>query len=1251
MLEFFASVATDLAGGDQAHVFLGSVTVTTDGTGSAQFTETLTVAADSGQRVTATATSPAGDTSIFAGSVKVANPFVVTTTQDDSSQPVLGSLRAAIINANANPGSTPDPIAFQIPTSDPGYDPTANTWTIHLAGELDAITVPVVVDGTTQGPKGYTGKPLIVLAPQAGTSISDGFDLSGNSQGSTIAGLSLSGFKSDGILVSTSQNTIGGTAAGAANVIAGTGAAGIVVDTGTKNQLLSNEITNVALGIVLKNGGNDNQAAPTDLAVTSVATHTTISFTFDATTTNPYFFQFFASDANGTQSPANTFLYQTTITPAATGSATYTVAFSSMTTLVKPQSVTATATSTGTAASPGGDTSEFASSVVPIDAFQVTNTSDVGVGSLRQVILNANFAQTKPQVDITFKIPASGPGFGAGFWTITPASPLPAITTPVLLDGTSQGAALTPLVEISGTQVTGDGLVLGTGSGGSQIQDLALVGFASGAALHIVSNGNLVEQLFLGIDITANMVPGNSLGILLDGAANNTIGGSSAAANEIGSNLVAGISISGSAATGNVISSNYIGTNPAGANLGNSVGLAVTDGTANSIGGTTAGAANTIGFNATAGIQLLGSYAADHMIPDNLVTGNYVGTDAADDKLGNGIGIQVASANNTIGGILSGLGNTIGFNQTAGIQITGSGGSGNLIEGNLIGTNSAAPFLNWGNAIGVQVVGSSSNTIGGTATGAANTIGFNTQNGISILSGSLNFIRANFYLGNNAAETTYSSDILLGPLANHGQLPTGLVAAAVKGTELDLRVSFTTLPDMLDLYLDDPATTQRTYLGSVTVTKDTHMPTEGDATLKSTMVLKVSASSLIVATATNTANGTSAFSMPVNVADFYTVTTSEDHGTGSLSQVITNADAAPASNPQKIGFRIPGAGPFSINLMSALPAITVPVIMDATTEPGYAAMPLILIQGEGIQPGSTPIHGLVLAAGSTKSTIKGLDVSGFTTGAGIEIESNQNTIAADFLGTDLTGTKTGFGNKYGILINGASSNTIGGADSSNLNLVSGNTADGILIKANTISGVVGSSSNVVESSYIGTDFTGKAPSPNGTANTAGSDGILIEGSSSNSIGAPNNTPGKGNATLVLISGNKGNGVEITDSSTGNVIQNAYIGTDLTGSTVLANTSDGVLISGSTNTSVGAPYAKQVNDTTNNTLNVISGNTGNGVEITNSSTGNQVINSYIGVTFTNVIASGKSNGNGKDGVLIAYAQHNVIGGGYVGMTLT
>ena len=66
----------------------------------------------------------------------------------------------------------------------------------------------------------------------------------------------------------------------------------------------------------------------------------------------------------------------------------------------------------------------------------MTNTNDSGPGSLRQAILNAN---ANPGLDtITFDIP------GAGVHTISPASALPAITDPVVIDGyTSRGQANT----------------------------------------------------------------------------------------------------------------------------------------------------------------------------------------------------------------------------------------------------------------------------------------------------------------------------------------------------------------------------------------------------------------------------------------------------------------------------------------------------------------------------------------------------------------------------------------------------------------------------------------------------------------------------------------------------------------------------------------------------------------------------------------------------------------------------------------
>src|ERR1700682_849666 len=97
--------------------------------------------------------------------------------------------------------------------------------------------------------------------------------------------------------------------------------------------------------------------------------------------------------------------------------------------------------------------------------FTVSNTNDSGPGSLRQAILNAN---ANSGLDtIAFAI-------GSGLQTIAPLSPLPAITDPVIVDGTTTpGYAGAPLIELSGANAgTGvDGLEIM--AGGSTI--LALV--------------------------------------------------------------------------------------------------------------------------------------------------------------------------------------------------------------------------------------------------------------------------------------------------------------------------------------------------------------------------------------------------------------------------------------------------------------------------------------------------------------------------------------------------------------------------------------------------------------------------------------------------------------------------------------------------------------------------------------------------------------------------------------------------------
>jgi len=102
--------------------------------------------------------------------------------------------------------------------------------------------------------------------------------------------------------------------------------------------------------------------------------------------------------------------------------------------------------------------------------FTVISTADSGPGSLRQAILDSNMA-TGATNTIKFAVP------GAGVQTIAPASPLPAISNPVVIDGTSQpGYAGAPLIAIvgQGTGIT-DPLTVGSDV---TVKGLALGGYS-----------------------------------------------------------------------------------------------------------------------------------------------------------------------------------------------------------------------------------------------------------------------------------------------------------------------------------------------------------------------------------------------------------------------------------------------------------------------------------------------------------------------------------------------------------------------------------------------------------------------------------------------------------------------------------------------------------------------------------------------------------------------------------------------------
>ena len=238
------------------------------------------------------------------------------------------------------------------------------------------------------------------------------------------------------------------------------------------------------------------------------------------------------------------------------------------------------------------------------------------------------------------------------------------------------------------------------------------------------TTGNVVAGNFIGTDVTGLSALGNrNNGVAIGGGAqSNRIGTNGTDVDPVGErNVIAGslgdgVFIGDPGTNANVVAGNFIGTDATGTkplgNAGNGVQV-LESASANTIGGTVAGARNIISASGVDGIELFAG------VTGNLVAGNYIGTDVSGTKpLGNanqGVAIFSSASANTIGGTVAGARNIVSGNGGEGIRITDGGSSGNLVEGNFIGTDvtGAKPLDNA--ADGVSVLnGASNNTIGGT---------------------------------------------------------------------------------------------------------------------------------------------------------------------------------------------------------------------------------------------------------------------------------------------------------------------------------------------------------------------------------------------------------------------------------------------------------------------------------------------------------------------------------------------------------
>lgn len=280
----------------------------------------------------------------------------------------------------------------------------------------------------------------------------------------------------------------------------------------------------------------------------------------------------------------------------------------------------------------------------------------------------------------------------------------------------------------------GSGVAISGGASDNQIIGNLISGNRSDAVAlyHSGTNGNILRGNYIGTDASGTVaLPNTSAGIWIgEGASNTLIGGvGEGEGNVISGNTGDAISINNAETTGTVIQSNFIGTDVSGnlpvPNLSNGIVL-VTGTHDNLIGGTEPGAGNVISGNQGDGIFLV-----DDGTSNNLIQGNFIGTDVTGTvALGNlyrGLFIGGGANNNLISG------NVISGNGAAGVRLMDNGTTGNQVQGNFIGTDVTGMNPMGNGYFGIRITdGAANNLIGGLEPGTGNTIAYNAAAGVAM---------------------------------------------------------------------------------------------------------------------------------------------------------------------------------------------------------------------------------------------------------------------------------------------------------------------------------------------------------------------------------------------------------------------------------------------------------------------------------------------------------------------------------------
>ena len=652
--------------------------------------------------------------------------------------------------------------------------------------------------------------------------------------------------------------------------------------------------------------------------------------------------------------------------------------------------------------------------VEPVSAsmFVVTNTDDdLGEGSLRWAIRQAN---ENPGPDtITFAIP--GADCPTGICYIYPVSYLPVLTDDgTTIDGYSHPNAF------AATASTPANIVIQI-DGGDTINN---------NGLNIISANNIVR----GLSITRFKANGIAIG---------TFEGATGSDNVIAGNYI-GIHANGSDAAGNGWDGIFVG-------LG---------GINNLIGGDHPADRNIIGGNSLNGVAIHGSGTNN-----NSVSGNYIGTNdagtAAIPNLWHGVRIYGGAQNNSIGRADHGVGNLISGNIKEGVSILGLDTTGNTVSGNFIGTdvNGSSDLGNGFRGVGIDDAGE--NTIG-----PNNLISGNEGEGVRVinLNATGNVVYDN-YIGTTAEGTGMLENdedgIFIVNAANNTIGPDNVISGNIgNGIWIEDSDDNTVIGNYIGVSASGTAPLGNFSSGVFISEGSINNLIGGDSAAERNVIADNMGHGILLAD-TDTANNTISGNYIGLGANGSTVMGNEANGIYIASGVqdniiggVTVGERNVISGNKENGIRLTG------------PGITGNVILGNYIGTG----------AYGVSDRGNTFNGILISGSAQDNT-----VGGDTPGARNIISGNgdngiamgdpgttNNRIFGNYIGTDAGGS-VAIGNDHaGVMIwNGANDNTVGGFDSEDRNVISGNEYGVVMSDEGTVS-------NVVRGNYIGTTADGQS---------------------------------------------------------------------------------------------------------------------------------------------------------------------------------